>query len=197
MPKVEEIKTTSGVIGLWKIEGDENLKFEELYGPIPEEVLNYHPRTGVQRIASRLLLYDMLGRRTEVSKDKYGRPSIPDAKEAMSISHTDGYAAVMIGKIASVDVQSFKPKIMRMMDRFLDTNEQHMVGREQDAILLWAAKETVYKFNAKPGLDFKDPITIHSVEPDHMDSSFEFEGKLTKLTLGWKMLDTAALVWVE
>lgn len=197
MPKVEEIRTAKGRIGIWRIEGDENLKFEELYGSIPEEVLNYHPRTGVQRIASRLLLYDMLGRRTEVNKDKYGRPSIPDEKDAMSISHTDGYAAVMIGEIASVDVQSFKPKIMRMMDRFLDSNEQHMVGREQDAILFWSAKETVYKFNAKPGLDFRDPITIHNVEPDHMDTSFEFEGKFTKLTLGWKMLDSAALVWVE
>ena len=54
---------------------------------------------------------------------------------------------------------------------------------------------TVYKYNALPGLDFRDPITVHSIQPKILPSSFIYDGVETKLNLGWKKLDGAMLVW--
>ncbi|MFT4526501.1 MAG: 4'-phosphopantetheinyl transferase, partial [Bacteroidia bacterium] len=115
----------------------------------------------------------------------------------VSISHTVGFASVMIGNKAAVDVQEFRPKIVRMADRFLDANERSMAPDVERTTLLWAAKEVLYKYNGKPGLDFRDPITIHEIHPSYLETSFIYENQIHHLELSWKMLDGAALVWLS
>jgi phosphopantetheinyl transferase (holo-ACP synthase) len=114
----------------------------------------------------------------------------------ISISHTEGYAAILLGKgKLGVDVQHYKPNVMKVRDRFLDEHELQMAQDIETTTLFWAAKEAIYKYNALPALDFRDPITIHSIEPELLPSSFIYEGTETKLNLGWRKLDGAMLVW--
>ena len=197
MPFLEEFNSPSGRIGIWQIDGTERDQFQQIYGREPKELEVLHRKTSEQRIASRVLLSKMMGQAIDVVKDENGKPSIPNDDRHISISHTVGFASIMIGNEAAVDVQEFRPKIVGMADRFLDENERKMAPDVELTTLLWAAKEVVYKFNGKPGLDFRDPITVHHIHPSHLETSFIFKGRTRHLELGWKMLDGAALVWLS
>ncbi len=197
MPLLEQFNSISGRIGIWQIDGTERVRFREIYGREPKELEVMHRKTSEQRIASRVLLSEMMGKSIEVEKDENGKPFLANDHKHISISHTVGFASVMIGDEAAVDVQEFRPKIVRMADRFLDENERNMAPDVERITLLWAAKEVIYKFNGKPGLDFRDPITIHQIRPTTLETSFEFNDHRQELRLGWKMLDHAALVWLE
>jgi 4'-phosphopantetheinyl transferase EntD len=195
MPLIEDRMVGNNRLGLWKIDGSE-VHFEADFPDVAAGLSVRHPRTQLQRYASRLLLAEMLGEMPEVSKDENGKPLLPNHSLEISISHTEGYAAILLGTgKLGVDVQHFKPNVMKVRDRFLDDRELEMAQDIESTTLLWAAKEAVYKYNAKPGLDFKEPITIHSIETEILPSDFVYDGKQTKLDLGWKKLDGAMLVW--
>ena len=197
MALLEEFESDSGKIGVWRIDGTETARFNQIYGREPKELEVLHRKTSEQRIASRVLLSEMIGKPTELKKDEHGKPHLLNDDRHISISHTVGFASVMVGELAAVDVQEFRPKIVRMADRFLDADERGMAPDVERTTLLWAAKEAIYKFNGKPGLDFRDPITIHQIHPSYLETSFIYEGKIHHLELGWKMLDGAALVWLK
>ena len=197
MAFLETIQTPSGEVGLWRIEENEEALFQQIYGREPRELKVLHPSTSIQRVASRVLLSEMVGRPIDLQKDSNGKPSIPNSNKQVSISHTVGYAAVMLGKKTAIDVQEFRPKIINMADRFLDEREKEMAPDIEHVTLLWAAKETIYKYNGKPGLDFRDPISILRINERTMETVFLFNGRLTNLTLGWKILEGAVLVWLE
>ncbi|MDA9121418.1 4'-phosphopantetheinyl transferase superfamily protein [Flavobacteriales bacterium] len=195
MPIIEEIKVGQNRLGLWRIDGSET-SFETQYPEVAALLSVKHPRTQLQRFASRLLLAEMLGEMPKVEKTEHGKPVLPELDFEVSISHTDGYAAVLIGpNKLGVDVQHFKPNVLKVRDRFLDKNELEMAQDIETTTLFWAAKEAIYKFNAQPSLDFKDPITVHSIQPEILPSSFVYKEQETKLVLGWKKLKNAMLVW--
>jgi phosphopantetheinyl transferase (holo-ACP synthase) len=195
MPLIKDISVGKNRLGLWKIDGSE-MEFEKRFPEVSASLSVRHPRTQIQRYASRLLIHEMLGELPEVWKDEHGKPHLKGVELEISISHTEGYAAVLLGSgNLGVDVQHFKPNVMKVRDRFLDDRELEMAQDIETTTLFWAAKEAVYKYNAKPSLDFKDPITIHSIEEKILPSNFVYEGIQTNLELGWKKLDGAMLVW--
>ncbi len=195
MPLVEDILVGENRLGLWKIDGTET-RFETDFPEFALALSVKHPRTQLQRYASRLLLAEMLGEMPEVSKDGHGKPLLTNHPFELSISHTEGYAAILLGSgKLGVDVQHFKHNVLKVRDRFLDENELKMAQDIETTTLFWAAKEAIYKFNAKPSLDFRDPITVHSIEPEFLPSSFVYQEVKTDLNLGWKKLENAMLVW--
>jgi 4'-phosphopantetheinyl transferase len=195
MPLIEEIAVGKNRLGLWRIDGSEN-RFASEFPDMASELSVRHPRTQLQRYASRLLLAEMLGAMPKVSKNEHGKPLLPDLPFDVSISHTEGYAAILLGAgRLGVDVQHYKPNVLKVRDRFLDENELQMAQDIETTTLFWAAKEAIYKYNALPALDFRDPITVHSIESEILPSSFVYAGIETKLNLGWKKLDGAMLVW--
>ncbi len=195
MPLIEHKHVGKNRLGLWKIDGSESV-FETRFPEVAASLSVRHPRTQLQRYASRLLIHEMLGELPEVWKDDHGKPHLRDLELEVSISHTEGYAAILLGEgKLGVDVQHYKPNVMKVRDRFLDDQELQMAQDIEITTLFWAAKEAVYKYNAQPGLDFKNPITIHSIEEGFLPSDFAFDGTKTELELGWKKLDGAMLVW--
>jgi 4'-phosphopantetheinyl transferase len=141
MPFQSQILSEQGKIGLWRIDGTEEDTYDRLFGRTDEKV---HPRTSLQRKASRLLLDGMLGFPPELEKAEDGRPLLRNSPLNVSISHTDGLAAVMLGDgPVSVDVQAVSPRIMKLRERYLKPGELSMASDMETATLLWAAKETV------------------------------------------------------
>jgi len=197
MPLIEDKQVGNNRLGLWRIDGSE-VRFETDYPELAAQLSVRHPRTQLQRYASRLLLAEMLGEMPTVSKDENGRPLLPNHSLEISISHTEGYAAILLGTVKlGVDVQHYKPNVMKVRDRFLDDRELQMAQDLETTTLFWAAKEAIYKYNAKPGLDFKGPIGICTVKADTLDAVFRYDGQETKLQLGWKLLYGSVLVWTQ
>lgn len=197
MSRAEIIKTPTAQVGLWRIDGGEEALFDSTF-PTAPGTGKIHPRTSLQRKASRLLLAEMLGFLPELEKDADGRPMLVNSPLRVSISHTDGYAAVMLGSgPVSVDVQAITPRILKLRERYLKETEMRMAPDMDTASLLWAAKETVYKFKATEKHDFRAPITIHHIAEDAMNASLQVDGAVIQLGLGYRWLTGAVLVWLD
>jgi len=197
MSRAEIIETPTAQVGLWRIDGGEEALFDRTF-PTARVANKIHPRTSLQRKASRLLLAEMLGFLPELEKDADGRPMLVNSPLHVSISHTDGYAAVMLGSgPVSVDVQAITPRILKLRERYLKEEELRMASDMDTATLLWAAKETVYKFRATEKHDFRAPITIHHIGEDAMAASLHVRGEVIQIRLGYRWLTGAVLVWLD
>lgn len=197
MSRAELIQLPNAQVGLWRIDGNEEGLFACTF-PSTSEAGKMHPRTSLQRKSSRLLLAEMLGFLPELAKDEDGRPMLNNSHVQVSISHTDGYAAAMLGSgPVSVDVQAISPRILKLRERYLKEEEQRMASDMDTASLLWAAKETVYKFRATEKHDFRVPITIHHIAEDMMAASLHTRGEVIQLSLGYRWLTGAVLVWLD
>ncbi len=184
-----------GKLGLWRIDGTEEETYDRLFGVSGDKV---HPRTSLQRKASRLLLADMLGFLPELGKHENGKPFLQNSPLNVSISHTDGYAAVMLGECdVAVDVQAVNPRIMKLRERYLKPEEMLMAPDMETATLLWAAKETVYKYRATEKHDFKAPIGIASIMDASLIASLTIGTDTLGMDLGYRWLTGAVLVWLE
>ena len=74
----------------------------------------------------------------------------------ISITHTKGYAALMLSKTqeVAVDIEHFSDRVERVVDKFLRPDEK---AEGLDSLLVhWCAKETVFKLFSEDNLLFQD-----------------------------------------
>ncbi len=137
--------------------------FRARFGDEATDALLVYPRTALQRMSARLALTTALGRKVELAAHPDGRPCIVGSQLHISLSHTQTHVAAMVSRtVAGVDVQTVRPKLLTMLDRYLDEEEQHMAlnGGLDAATALWCAKEAVYKAAVMAGLPFRDGIQV-------------------------------------
>ena len=113
------------------------------------------------------LLHSMLdGRRLVVGYAESGRPLLDGYN--IGISHTDGYASVILSAdvAVSVDIERRSGRVLRIADRFLRADEMSDIEwacRDADndyridiTLLYWCAKETVFKYYSDSRLTFQN-----------------------------------------
>jgi len=198
MPLIQNFTTEYGNVGIWQIDSSEPVWYASLFQIDPRTETAAHPRTSLQRKASRVLLAEMLGFVPELEKDGDGRPKLSNSLLNVSISHTDGFACVMLGNgPVALDVQAISPRILKLRERYLKESEQLMAPDMQLATLLWAAKETAYKYKSTEKHDFREPISILHLNEDTIWAKLTVKEANYNLTLGYRWLPNAALVFLE
>lgn len=132
-------------------------------------------------LSTRVLLRTMLNTSEYIDcrMDDHGKPYLPDLDYHISLSHSYDYASVIIGKTkkVGVDIELIKHKIKSIKHKFLSDIElaQKQVGDNIDGLYVcWCAKEAIYKWNGRKGLEFKQDIHIKPFK-------LKNEGKLTAL----------------
>lgn len=167
-------------IGLWKIEEPAAYFLERLsLRPQQRQQLqNWHPKRGLEWLASRYLLH--LWRadaHLHLEKDACGKPFLKDGAYYLSISHSDGFAAIAIApKNLGLDIQIRSPQIARVAPKFLSKKEQATaIGSHRDMQLhaYWCAKEALYKAYGKKRLDFRKEIQVQPFSYDQLDAYAE------------------------
>ncbi len=145
MPLIEIRQLTShATLGLWRIS-------EEASTPRERE-----------RLAVRHLLHSMTGDETaDIGHEPSGKPFLDTTGTAsqdtsLSISHTKGYAALLLSDDGDVgiDIEYRSDRVERIAERFIRPDEP--VGTTLEKLLLWSAKETVYKLFSADKLMFFD-----------------------------------------
>lgn len=118
----------------------------------PTEGLNARQN---ERRTVRLLLAEMLG------CDEVELQHLPNGKPVLegfhiSISHTRGYAAVMLSPTheVGIDIEYQSDRVKRIASRFLRDDEQPQQLAE--LLAYWSAKETLYKLYSEDQLAFHD-----------------------------------------
>ena len=113
-------------------------------------------------LAVRVLLHEMLllfgaseSRAYDLGRISYNSGGKPLLKGYhISISHTQGYAAVILSKKheVAVDVEYFSDRVEKVKSKFLRKDEK---AEGLDSLLVhWCGKETVYKLFSEENLQF-------------------------------------------
>ena len=100
----------------------------------------------VEFALSRCMLRDLLGSQySEIQYEESGKPTIANGN--ISISHCDSQVAVILSKThtVAVDIEEYRQQIFRVTSKFVRADEQNEFSSLEDLILLWCAKETIFK----------------------------------------------------
>lgn len=122
------------------------------------------PKRQLEFVSVRVLLSQMLSRQAVIAYHDSGKPYLPDSFLKISISHTADVVAVMLSPSAEVgvDVEQYGERVCRVAPRFLGDAEQ--VPGVWPKLILWSAKETVYKMMDCRDVDFRAHLTASGLQ---------------------------------
>jgi 4'-phosphopantetheinyl transferase len=161
------------ILAVWKIEESEELLLAGLQ--LKQHELDYlsslnNGKRLLHWLSTRLLLRTMLNTADYIDcrMDEHGKPYLVNSNAQISLSHSYDYAAVIIGeKSVGVDIEQVKTKIHRIQQKFLSPPEltlPNVMDNTQGLYACWCAKEAVYKWYGKKGLEFRKHIHIQPFE---------------------------------
>lgn len=176
MPFFREISIEGCRGGIWKI----TETWEELCRMLPRAAEHHaHARQRfssekrrLEYAAVRVLLFSLTGEDREVCYHPSGRPYFEGSPYALSVSHTNGYAAVLLSREdrPGVDIEACSFRVMRLKDRIVGPEET--ADTMYEILLHWSAKETAFKLLDEEGIDF-----THHFRVEGLSCSSETEGQ--------------------
>lgn len=184
MPFVKNIEVKNGIIGIWELTESAESLISAFQFP-ENEAIEFKRFKGEKRqkeyLATRLLLQQLFNEKTEISYQKSGRPELKNSFLNVSISHSAEFVVVFISKeLVGVDVESVYRKIDRVTKRFLHAKELEWIEKSKNSqtlkIILWCAKEAIFKCSFQSGVQFDNQIFI---PPFEFEKTGKFEGILT------------------
>lgn len=158
--------TPDTLLGIWKIEetaADFCASSPFLQTIFQDELTSCHSSSRqVERLAVYALVEQLTQQPLRIMHNAAGKPFI--ANYHISISHTKGYAAVILSKTheVAVDIEYISPRVDRIAGRFMRPDEQAPTTEER--LLIWCAKETLYKYCSAEDLQFFDMRVAHHDE---------------------------------
>ena len=123
-------------------------------------------RRKMEWLSVRVLLYSMLQEDKEIGYSPEGKPYLTDHSFFISISHTKGYVAVVLGlpgREVGVDIEQYGERVRKVAHKFMREDEQPSVFRGTDTwslLLHWSAKETMFKCLNASEVDFRGHMRI-------------------------------------
>lgn len=155
--------------GIWKLEESPDellsmLPHAESYQEAARRFTALHRR--LEWLAVRVLLYTLLGEEKEIAYHPSGKPYLADASASLSISHTKGYVAVLLGKPdceVGIDIEQYGERVRKVAHKFMREDERPSLFRDTDVwslLLHWSAKETMFKCMDASEVDFRKHMRI-------------------------------------
>lgn len=153
---------------------------EELLALLPDGGSRYReamtrfssPSRRLEWMAVRVLLYTLTGEEKDIDYHPSGKPFLRDASAAISISHTRGYAAVLLndsGVEMGIDIEQFRDRVRKVASRFMRADEPVALYQGTDLwslLLHWSAKESIFKCLNAEEVDFLDHLRISPFQPE-------------------------------
>lgn len=203
MALIDVIKTENYILGVWRVEEDENTLKELVGGDyFPGLAKISNPRRRLEWLAARTLLREF-GYTGHVMYHPTRRPFLANSRSHLSISHSFPFVAVVLSEfyLVGVDVESFARPFSEVSDKYLSTNEKKWIDLDDNRrlALIWSAKEAIYKLPGMDGLGGPDmdvkPIDSLSNKGE-MKASVHLSGTVQHFTLNYFYLDYFNVVWV-
>ena len=160
---------TAPLWGIWKIkESSEELlsllqNREEYLSPLEQLRTEQRRR---EWLACRVLLQALMGRPAFIAYRPNGAPYLPGSSWHISISHTKGYAAVLLQDrpAAGIDIEYRSERVRKIRSRFMNPEEEAGIDKEHETehlLLHWCAKETLFKMIGEEEVDLLRHLHVH------------------------------------
>jgi phosphopantetheinyl transferase len=125
--------------------------------------------------------------------NKYGAP-ILDNNKNISISHSKQLVAIIVSEFKSaIDIEIISKRILKIKDKFISTND-NINDSQKDLTIAWSTKECIFKWHQKGNLNFKDDISIKSI--DHLTKTIEVSFDKNLFILNFLKINNHILVYV-
>lgn len=163
MPLIKTIDEDNFRCCIWRV----TESMDELYASLPDSVRQTYRDEAQKKftsehrklefVAVRALLQQMWPDAPVVAYHESGKPYLKDSDVYLSVSHTANVVAVALScNEVGIDVERYGEKICRVAPRFLNKNER--ADGVWQKLLLWSAKETVYKMMNCREVDFREHL---------------------------------------
>lgn len=192
--------------GVWKI--DETL--DELLELLPnkllykEELLHFtSPHRQREWLSVRVLLHALLGAK-QISYYPSGKPYLADYSASISISHTRGYVAVILGELGrevGIDIEQYGERIHKVAHKYMRADEiaSPYQGIDTWSLLLhWSAKEVLFKCLNESEVDFREHLRVlpfHIAERGVMEAEEYRTSRQQKFTIHYLLSSDFVLTW--
>lgn len=217
MPLLKKWEYDGAVCGIWKVtESIEQLRSLLTDESVTTEFYNYKSSSRqLEFLAVRVLLGTLLGKEQRISHYASGKPYLASSENRISISHTKGYVAVAIHpyREVGIDIEYFSERVRKVVGRFLGADEMIMLDKVRQTysgkipdeklltlayLVLWSAKETMFKMMNCSDVDFAGHLRIDSISvpsdddlPLHgeIDSTEKLTGLANHIHIEYYMCD--------
>jgi len=160
---------SGSVIAVWEHKESES-ELIEMLDPDMDEVRHISGMKPFRRqewLCSRLLIRHLLPEEPyRLFKDALGKPFLENSPYFLSLSHSCGRAAVIIGPgLVGIDIQRKEDKITRLYPKFISDSERKMLDENhlpESCHIFWGAKEAMYKAYGKKSLDFRKHMHLYA-----------------------------------
>lgn len=106
-----------------------------------------------------------LGPGIQIAYNAVGAPVVSGRAVHIGVSHCRNRVAVCISdEPCAVDIESTGRNFLRAAPRYLSPAEGALCDDPQWPALVWCAKETLYKFSGREGLDLLRDVHIEAVD---------------------------------
>ncbi|NCB08762.1 MAG: 4'-phosphopantetheinyl transferase superfamily protein [Bacteroidia bacterium] len=183
MTLAKKIETDAGQLGIWL-----------LNEPLEQLLQNFHftetekkefdcitsEKRKKEYLAVRTLLENLLNFKPQIDYEKSGKPILANSPLHISVSHSADLVVAVISKInIGIDVERIDRDINRIATRFLHPQEMNFVEQTQNQqsakVLLWSAKEAIFKCTCLEGIEFSRQIRI---QPFILENTGKISGEL-------------------
>jgi len=165
MPIIEDLTISEDIrLIVWEIsETINDLNTEDLLSKYSLKLLNQkksqiHKK---QFLAVRNILKELSIQDQDLVYDESGKPFIRNGQN-ISFSHSDIYAAVIIGKqMVGIDIEIRRDRILKIKEKFLEI-ELNYPGdlNSEKALIYWNIKESIFKTVDSAEIDFRKNILV-------------------------------------
>ncbi len=199
-------KAGRGVVAVWKIDesSDQFLKVLNLTEDDQNRVNDFKLESRKQEfLAVRRLIKEVLNIDPVINYLPSGKPVLTNCKYNLSISHTKGFAAVVLSEDEKIgiDIEIASDRILNVSSRFISQDEEAFILNDQRLLyytLIWCLKETMFKIYDQPGILFNRHFEVKKFQLKEQQGCFlgvfnkDFE---ECLKYNYKVLNSFCLVY--
>lgn len=158
--------------GVWRMDESLSALRDELSGStlFEQAMLRFTaPHRQQEWLSVRMLLYYLLNEHKDIGYLPSGRPFLLDGSFHISISHTKGYVAVILGNTpVGIDIEQYGQRVHKVAHKFMRDDEVAVPYQDDDTwslLLHWSAKEVMFKCMQTAEVDFRKHLHIASFSP--------------------------------
>jgi len=209
MAVIQIEKIEDGLLGLWKIteEVEELLPLAKLSS---RDLESWSAIKAIQRkkewLATRALLNELTGQVIQIYYYLDGRPFLKSLSTNISISHTKGYAAILLHdkRIPGIDIELNSRSAEKVAARILSTEELESCREDEGysnkkLLIHWCAKETIFKMRPEHSVSYLKQIhiSLNDLIEDTQPFSgiFHSESGTVAINLFFKSIEELIIVW--
>lgn len=160
-------KDDSSLLGVWRMDESLSALRDELPGStlFDQAVERFtSPHRQLEWLSVRVLLYHLLNEEKEINYLPSGKPYLTDGSFSISISHTKGYVAVILGKTpVGIDIEQYGQRVHKVAHKYMREDEIPAPYQGDDTwslLLHWSAKEVMFKCMDAAEVDFRQHLHI-------------------------------------